>query len=56
MSTRGTLAVLRRRWKSLVAVTLLLSGRATRKTPVPFGPLLVLGALAVLAFDLVPPS
>jgi leader peptidase (prepilin peptidase)/N-methyltransferase len=38
----------------LVAATLLAIGRATRKTPVPFGPLMVLGALAVLALDLAP--
>jgi leader peptidase (prepilin peptidase)/N-methyltransferase len=39
---------------TLVALPLLVTGRATRKTAVPFGPLMVLGALAVLAFDLVP--
>jgi leader peptidase (prepilin peptidase)/N-methyltransferase len=38
----------------LVAVTLVATGRATRKTPVPFGPLMVLGALLILASDVVP--
>jgi leader peptidase (prepilin peptidase)/N-methyltransferase len=32
-----------------VALVLLTTGRATRKTPVPFGPMLVVGAFAVLA-------
>jgi leader peptidase (prepilin peptidase)/N-methyltransferase len=39
---------------TVVALPLLVTGRATRKTAVPFGPMMVLGALAVLAFDLVP--
>ena len=38
------------RWRSCCCVV----GRAGRKTPLPFGPMLVLGALLVLAFDLVP--
>jgi leader peptidase (prepilin peptidase) / N-methyltransferase len=34
---------------ALVAVVLLATGRAGRKTPIPFGPMLIFGALAVLA-------
>lgn len=41
---------------SLVGIVLLASRRANRKTPIAFGPMLVLGPLIVLAFDLVPAS
>jgi leader peptidase (prepilin peptidase) / N-methyltransferase len=34
---------------TLVAIALLATGRAGRKTPIPFGPMLVVGALTVLA-------
>jgi leader peptidase (prepilin peptidase)/N-methyltransferase len=34
---------------TLVAIGLLASGRAGRKTPIPFGPMLIVGALSVLA-------
>lgn len=37
---------------TLVALALLVTGRATRKTPIAFGPMLVLGTLLVLAVDL----
>ena len=37
-----------------IAIALLVSRRATRKTPIAFGPMLLVGALLVLAFDLVP--
>lgn len=36
---------------SLVAVVLLASGQASRKTPIPFGPMLIAGALTVLALS-----
>lgn len=39
---------------ALAAVGLLVGRRATMKTAIPFGPSLILGALVVLAFDLVP--
>jgi leader peptidase (prepilin peptidase)/N-methyltransferase len=39
---------------SLVALILLAAGRADRKTPIAFGPMLLLGALVVLAFHLTP--
>jgi leader peptidase (prepilin peptidase) / N-methyltransferase len=39
---------------ALLSIGLLASRRATMKTAVPFGPMLILGALLVLAFDLVP--
>jgi leader peptidase (prepilin peptidase)/N-methyltransferase len=39
---------------ALLAIGLLLSRRATMKTAIPFGPMLILGSLLVLAFDLVP--
>jgi leader peptidase (prepilin peptidase) / N-methyltransferase len=37
-----------------VAIVLLAARRATRKTAIAFGPMLVLGTLLVLAFDLTP--
>jgi leader peptidase (prepilin peptidase)/N-methyltransferase len=37
-----------------VAIVLLVARRATRKTAIAFGPMLVLGALLVLAFDITP--
>ncbi|MCW2494896.1 A24 family peptidase [Jatrophihabitans sp.] len=37
---------------TVVAVVLLVSGRATRKTPVPFGPMLIVGTLGVLALNI----
>jgi leader peptidase (prepilin peptidase) / N-methyltransferase len=37
-----------------VSVALLVSRRATMKSAIPFGPVLILGALVVLAFDLAP--
>src|SRR6478672_595015 len=37
-----------------VAIALLAARRATRKTTIAFGPMLVLGTLLVLAFDLTP--
>ena len=39
---------------SVVAVVLLVARRATMKTALAFGPMLLLGALIVLAFDLTP--
>ncbi len=39
---------------ALVALALLVTRRATLKTAVPFGPMLVVGAMLVMAFDLVP--
>lgn len=39
---------------ALLSIGLLASRRATMKTAIPFGPMLILGALIVLAFDLVP--
>ena len=39
---------------TVIAIALLVSRRATRKTPIAFGPMLLVGALLVLAFDLVP--
>jgi leader peptidase (prepilin peptidase)/N-methyltransferase len=39
---------------TLVALVLLATGRANRKTPIAFGPMLLVGALAVLAFNLTP--
>lgn len=39
---------------AVVALALLASRRATMKTAIPFGPMLLLGALLVLAFDLTP--
>ena len=39
---------------SLVAVVLIAAGRATMKSALAFGPMLLLGALLVLAFDLTP--
>jgi leader peptidase (prepilin peptidase) / N-methyltransferase len=39
---------------ALLSVGLLASRRATMKTAIPFGPMLVVGPLIVLAFDLVP--
>lgn len=38
----------------LIAVGLLASRRASMKTAVPFGPMLIVGPLVVMAFDLVP--
>lgn len=38
---------------SCVALVLLCSGRASWKTAIPFGPMLILGALCVPAFDVV---
>lgn len=37
---------------TVVAVALMATGRATRKTPIAFGPMLVLGTLLVLALDI----
>lgn len=37
-----------------VAIVLLAARRATRKTAIAFGPMLILGALLVLAFDITP--
>jgi leader peptidase (prepilin peptidase)/N-methyltransferase len=39
---------------AVLAVGLLATRRASMKTAVPFGPMLVVGPLIVLAFDLVP--
>jgi leader peptidase (prepilin peptidase)/N-methyltransferase len=39
---------------ALVALALLAGRRATMKTAIPFGPTLIVGALTVAAFDLVP--
>jgi leader peptidase (prepilin peptidase)/N-methyltransferase len=39
---------------ALLAIGLLASRRASMKTAVPFGPMLIVGPLIVLAFDLVP--
>jgi leader peptidase (prepilin peptidase)/N-methyltransferase len=39
---------------AVLAVGLLATRRATMKTAIPFGPMLVVGPLIVLAFDLVP--
>jgi leader peptidase (prepilin peptidase)/N-methyltransferase len=39
---------------SLVGIAMLVSRRGTRKTAIAFGPMLIVGALLVLAFDLVP--
>jgi len=39
---------------ALIAVVLLASRRASMKTAVPFGPMLIVGPLVVMAFDLVP--
>ena len=39
---------------AVLSVGLLAAGRVTMKTPVPFGPMLITGALLVVAFDLVP--
>ncbi|HEV7206249.1 MAG TPA: prepilin peptidase [Jatrophihabitans sp.] len=39
---------------SVVAVAVMAAGRGTRKTLIPFGPMLILGPLLVIAFDLVP--
>jgi leader peptidase (prepilin peptidase)/N-methyltransferase len=39
---------------AVLAVALLASRSATMKTAIPFGPMLILGPLIVLAFDLVP--
>lgn len=39
---------------SVVSVAVLATGRGTRKTLIPFGPMLILGPLLVIAFDLVP--
>ncbi|HET8581956.1 MAG TPA: prepilin peptidase [Jatrophihabitans sp.] len=39
---------------ALLSLALLATRRATLKTAIPFGPMLLLGALLVLAFDLVP--
>jgi len=39
---------------AVLSIGLLLSRRATMKTAIPFGPMLVLGPLVVLAFDLAP--
>jgi len=41
---------------SLVGIALLLARRGDRKTPIAFGPMLLLGPLVVLAFALVPGS
>jgi leader peptidase (prepilin peptidase)/N-methyltransferase len=41
---------------ALLAVAMLLARRATMKTHLAFGPMLITGALIVLAFDLVPSS
>jgi len=39
---------------ALLAIALLVSRRATMKTAIPFGPMLILGPFLVLALDLVP--
>ena len=39
---------------TVVAIALLATGRANRKTPIAFGPMLLLGTLLVLAIDLNP--
>jgi leader peptidase (prepilin peptidase)/N-methyltransferase len=39
---------------TVVAIVLMITGRANRKTPIAFGPMLLLGALLVLAFNLTP--
>ncbi|GAB2462812.1 A24 family peptidase [Jatrophihabitans fulvus] len=39
---------------TVVSIVLLATRRATMKTAIPFGPMLILGALVILAFDLVP--
>jgi leader peptidase (prepilin peptidase)/N-methyltransferase len=39
---------------ALLSIGLLVTRRATMKTAIPFGPMLILGPLIVLAFDLVP--
>ncbi len=39
---------------TLVAIVRIIAGRANRKTPIAFGPMLLLGALIVLAFNLTP--
>ena len=39
---------------AVLSIGLLMSRRATMKTAIPFGPMLVLGPLVVLAFDLAP--
>ena len=39
---------------ALASIVLLATGRATRKTAIPFGPALIAGPLVVLVFDLVP--
>jgi leader peptidase (prepilin peptidase)/N-methyltransferase len=39
---------------TVVAIALLAAHRADRKTPIAFGPMLLLGALIVLAFDITP--
>jgi leader peptidase (prepilin peptidase) / N-methyltransferase len=39
---------------TLVAIALLAARRATRKTAIAFGPMLLVGALLVLAFDITP--
>lgn len=39
---------------TVVALVLLAIGRANRKTPIAFGPMLLVGALVVLAFNLTP--
>ena len=38
---------------AVVGIVLLVSGRAGRRTPIPFGPMLLLGALTVIALRLV---
>ncbi len=38
----------------MTSIALIGARRATMKTHVPFGPMLIYGALLVLAFDLVP--
>jgi leader peptidase (prepilin peptidase)/N-methyltransferase len=39
-----------------LSIVLILTRRATMKTAIPFGPMLIVGTLIVLAFDLVPGS
>ncbi len=39
---------------AMVSIALVAARRATMKTHVPFGPMLIFGAMLVLAFDLVP--
>lgn len=39
---------------ALVAIAMLITRRGTLKTAIPFGPMLMLGPVLVLAFDLVP--